>query len=166
MIDEDFGLSEKEEQKKEVSFATISEITQTGIKLIIDGSDEAGEKEYKCNAGVNFEVGDRVKISKKSGTYVVEFPIGNPNSRGELPSGGTNGQVLTKNATGGVEWKTQQTYNGPTINGIGTSTIGFFGHVASRYQSVNRLTSYNTYTSSIGQKINDIIDALKAYGLL
>lgn len=120
------------QEDPEFSFATISSVTGTGVTLILDGQDEDGGKEYKANACAVFQVGDRVKVHKDSGTLVVEFPIGAPGSRvpipaggsdgqvlkkasaadfdvewgdgGGLPSGGSNGQVLTKK-TGGAEWK-------------------------------------------------------------
>ena len=49
-----------------------------GISLIFDGDSEPTAKHYKCNAALTFAAGQRVKIVKISGTYVVEYPIGNP----------------------------------------------------------------------------------------
>lgn len=168
MIDENFGIEVNESKKAEPSFATISEITQTGIKILIDGADVAGDKEYKCNACASFAVGDRVKISKKSGSYVVEFPLGDPMSKSLIPSGGTDGQVVMKdgNEEGAVKWGTITEYDGPTIKGSGVSTLGFFGSAGAYKRSVTNITNYTSYNSAICTKINDIIAALRAYGLI
>lgn len=105
------GLSEEkvdtteEQEEVEVELATIVSVGASGLVLKFDGEDEAREKDYKCNAGVRFAAGDRVKIHKMSGTYVVEYAIGNPNSAVPwgLPSGGGINQVLRRTQTG-AEW--------------------------------------------------------------
>ena len=136
------GLSEEkietteEQEKAEVELATIVSIGTSGLVLKFDGEDEAREKDYKCNAGVKFKAGDRVKIHKMSGTYVVEYSIGAPNSavpwglptggsadqilrrtasgakwsdeKKGLPTGGSNGQVLKRTASG-AEWANEKT---------------------------------------------------------
>lgn len=60
------------------NFATIGEIYDDGVSLIFDGEENASEKHYKTNAFVVFAPGDRVRIISDSGTYVVEYPVGNP----------------------------------------------------------------------------------------
>ena len=60
------------------NFATIGEIYDDGVSLIFDGEEEPSEKHYKTNAFVVFQKGDRVRIISDSGTYVVEYPVGNP----------------------------------------------------------------------------------------
>ena len=60
------------------NFATVAAVEPTGLRLRFDGEEEASEKLYKCNAFVVFKVDDRVRIVKDSGTYVVEYPVGNP----------------------------------------------------------------------------------------
>lgn len=62
----------------EASFATISEIFEDGVTLLFDGLDAPTTKRYKVNAFVVFHPGDRVRVIKASGTYVVEYPVGNP----------------------------------------------------------------------------------------
>ena len=62
----------------EASFATISEIFEDGVTLLFDGLDAPTTKRYKVNAFVVFQPGDRVRVIKDSGTYVVEYPVGNP----------------------------------------------------------------------------------------
>lgn len=93
------GLEDQEEEKPEFQLATVTEVTSTGIKLQIDGEDEGGDKEYKCNADVKFQANDRVKVTKYSGSYVVEFVVGTPNARYPIPAGGTDGQLLAKNGS-------------------------------------------------------------------
>ena len=110
------GLSEEkietteEQEKAEVELATIVSIGTSGLVLKFDGEDAAREKDYKCNAGVKFKAGDRVKIHKMSGTYVVEYSIGAPNSAVPwgLPTGGSSGQILKRTASG-AEWSDEKT---------------------------------------------------------
>lgn len=54
-----------------IVLATVSAIGTNGLKLKIDGNDEAGDKEYKKNKSATFQVGDRVLALKISGTYVA-----------------------------------------------------------------------------------------------
>ncbi len=61
------------------NFATIGEIYDDGVSLIFDGEEEPSEKHYKTNSAITFNAGDRVRIFSDSGTYVVEYPVGNPN---------------------------------------------------------------------------------------
>lgn len=89
------------------TFATVGEVFEDGVSLIFDAQQEEGasEKHYRCNAGALIAPGDRVKLLKDSGTYVVEYAIGAPNSKREIPSGGANNQVLTSNGDGTYGWK-------------------------------------------------------------
>ena len=91
-----------QEQKKEpeVNFATIDEIYSDGVTLIFDGETEPTTKHYKCNSAVVFSAGDRVKVLRDSGTYVVEYPVGNPLIKAlgisSLSSSATLAQLLTE----------------------------------------------------------------------
>lgn len=91
----------------EVRFATIGAVYSDGVTLIFDGQEAATEKHYKCNTAILFHAGDRVKIASDSGTYVVEYIVGNPGANAPIPKGGTSGQVLSKksNSDGDVVWK-------------------------------------------------------------
>lgn len=60
------------------SFATIGAVYTDGVTLIFDGTEVASTKRYKVNRSAAFAAGDRVKITRDSGTYVVEYPVGNP----------------------------------------------------------------------------------------
>ena len=59
-------------------FATVGVVYADGLSLIFDGQEAASQKHYKCNTAITFSPGDRVKIFSASGTYVVEYPVGNP----------------------------------------------------------------------------------------
>lgn len=60
------------------SFATVGTVYEDGIALIFNGAEKESLKHYKCNACARFESGQRVRIIGDSGTYVVEYPVGNP----------------------------------------------------------------------------------------
>ena len=97
---------EEDEDQEEIVLATVAEVTANGVKITIDGADQAGTKEYKANAGQLLAVGDRVKIHKNSGTYLIEYVIGAPMSKYPIPAGGSDGQVLTKDGANdyAVKW--------------------------------------------------------------
>lgn len=61
-----------------VNIATVGNVYNDGISLIFDGEGTETEKHYKCNTSIVFSAGDRVKVSRISGSYVVEYIIGNP----------------------------------------------------------------------------------------
>lgn len=82
-----------------IELATVAAVGSDGVKLLIEGNTEAGEKEYKVNAAQLIKVGDRARISRISGSYVVEFILGTPMSRYPIPPGGNDGDVLTKDGT-------------------------------------------------------------------
>ena len=80
---------ENEKTEAEINFATIGAIYSDGVTLIFDGQTEATEKHYKCNSFAVFSAGQRVKITKDSGTYVVEYPVGNPRTSFTVDSANT-----------------------------------------------------------------------------
>lgn len=97
-------------QTAEIRLATVAEVLEDGLRLQFDGSDEATSKVYKCNTSCIFAVGDRVKVTKQSGTYLVDYVIGAPGSggSGNIPAGGSSGQVLAKRSSAdyAIEWRT------------------------------------------------------------
>lgn len=106
-MDENIGFEEQllealPEQDGEIvrSFATVGGVYDDGLSLIFDGEEEETQKHYLCNTSVTFAAGDRVKITQDSGTYIVEYVVGPPGGGGGdvhgLPTGGTQGQLLTK----------------------------------------------------------------------
>ena len=66
------------EPPAEQSFATVGTVHPDGIALVFDGEETESLKHYKCNAYIPFAPGQRVRIIRDSGTYVVEYPVGNP----------------------------------------------------------------------------------------
>lgn len=102
----------EQQESVEIRMATIAEIFEDGVTLIFDGQEEATDKHYKCNTSAKLAVGDRVMLDSESGTYVVAYAVGNPSGGGEgsheLPAGGTDGQVLTKDGATDytVKWGT------------------------------------------------------------
>ena len=60
------------------SFATVAAVYDDGISLLFDGNENPSQKHYKCNRALAFAVGDRVHLAYESGTYIVEYPVGNP----------------------------------------------------------------------------------------
>lgn len=121
-MDELFDLDSilvEEEPEEEISLATIASVGSNGVTLLLDGAEEAGEKEYKVNAGVWFAAGDRVKVFKTSGTYIVEYVVGKPMAEYPIPSGGSDGQYLAKNGSSGygLKWVTPSTVHGIPAGG-------------------------------------------------
>lgn len=88
------------ENKKPVFLlATVAAVQPEGLRLILDGEEEAGEKLYKCANNVLFKAGDRVKLTEDSGTYMVDYALGVPMERILIPAGGADGQVLAKDGS-------------------------------------------------------------------
>lgn len=101
------SLLDTEEPDQEFNFATVGNIYTDGVTLIFDGQAAATSKHYKCNTSIKFAPGDRVKILKDSGTYVVEYVVGAPGDRErDIPAGGGPGQFLEKatSADYSVKW--------------------------------------------------------------
>lgn len=83
-----------------------------GISLQFDGSTAPSAKHYKCNAAIKFEAGQRVRIIKDSGTYVVEYPVGAPLTKLHADTAGTATSANTANsaATAAGIKNTETTY--------------------------------------------------------
>lgn len=128
----------------EAAFATIGTIYADGVTLIFDGAAAESAKHYKVNSFVVFAAGDRVRIVKDSGTYVVEYPVGTPKT-----SFAANSASTATNFTG--------KHTG--------SSIGFFNYAATTRKAVGDLTATPT-VDNLKTKLNALIDALQAYGLI
>ena len=165
-------------QPVEVRLATVTEVTNDGLKLQFDGSSEASSKVYKCNSACIFSVGDRVKVTKHSGTYIVDYVIGAPGSSGgetaDLVNGdktvhlNSNGYLVpsatiwlgTSTSPWGRIYANGDVHIGRNASteltfGSASSTIGFFGHAA-----VQQPTVANNAT------VATLITALKSLGLI
>lgn len=57
-------------------FAIIGTVHDDGVSLIFDGETVETAKHYKINTANSYVAGDRVKLLKISGTYVVEYIVG------------------------------------------------------------------------------------------
>lgn len=66
------------EEKKEINFATIDHVFDDGVTLLFDGEDSPSQKHYLVNSFAVFHEGDRVRLIRDSGTYVVEYSVGKP----------------------------------------------------------------------------------------
>ena len=75
----------KEPTISQYTLARVGDVYKDGLSLIFPGSTSPSQKHYKCNADINFSVGDTVYVIKDSGTYIVICKIGVPS--GWLPSG-------------------------------------------------------------------------------
>ena len=64
----------------EFNFATVAEVHNDGISLLIGGETEPTKKHYKCNTFCKFEAGQKVYIQKAGEEYIVLFPVGNPST--------------------------------------------------------------------------------------
>lgn len=59
----------------ESRMARIGTVQGGKATLIFDGQTTASKKLYACNSSLTFKPGDRVKITKLCGTYIVEYRI-------------------------------------------------------------------------------------------
>lgn len=84
-------------EPEDASFATIGAVYSDGVTLIFDGSEAESNKHYKVNSFVVFHAGDRVRIIKDSGTYVVEYPIGAPKTSFQADTATTANNSVTLN---------------------------------------------------------------------
>lgn len=99
-------METQQEETPGVSLATVAAVTANGVRIQIDGEDTAGVKEYQCNTAQAFSVGDRVKITDISGSFLIEYKVGAPGESYPLPAGGSAGQYLRKSSNDNyaVEW--------------------------------------------------------------
>lgn len=71
-----------DEKLPENFLATVGAVYDDGLSLILEGQTEATTKHYKCNTSATFAAGDRVKVARISGSYIVEYVVGQPSSGG------------------------------------------------------------------------------------
>lgn len=163
-------------------FATVGEVLDDGVTLIFDGQDEATDKHYRCNASVLLLPGDRVKVCKDSGTYVVEYVVGSPALRLLIPPGGTDGQYLVKSgaANYALKWRSAPVSNvlkAGNTNGGGTlslgakdAKIGFWGTDPIARCALSTSSQNMGYSSASASNyltiLNNLVGILKKYGLI
>ena len=57
------------------NLATVSDVFSDGITITFDGETAPREKHFAYNSAVEFQAGQRVRVEKIAGTYVVAYPI-------------------------------------------------------------------------------------------
>lgn len=55
--------------------ATVAGVFADGLTVVFDGESQARQKRYPCNASASFAAGQRVRVEKIGGSYVVAYPI-------------------------------------------------------------------------------------------
>ncbi len=154
----------------EASFATIGTVYADGVSLIFDGDTVESTKHYKVNSFVVFSAGDRVRIIKDSGTYVVEYPVGNPRTSfaadtatsATTAATATNATKLNNKNESALSVSTATTATNFTGRHTGSS-VGFFNHSAATQWEVNDATGT---IASVTTQFNRLLDALQACGLI
>lgn len=108
-------------EETEIVLATVAAVASDGVTITIDGDEEPGDKKYKVNASALIKAGDRVKIHKNSGTYLIEYVVGNPMARYPIPSGGSDGQYLVKDGSNNyaLKWSTLDIHGIPSGGSAG-----------------------------------------------
>jgi len=72
---DEVALKKSVEPIKPHEIATIGTVYADGVTLKFDDSTTESTKHYKRNKSITFLAGDRVKVRKYSGTYIVEYAI-------------------------------------------------------------------------------------------
>ena len=131
------SITRQDESLPENFLATVGAVYDDGLSLILEGQTEATTKHYKCNTSIKFTAGDRVKVARISGSYVVEYIVGPPSAGGGYPdrivSGAYGLRVAGDTLRGikGTEW-------------IGTAedwfNVGAFKTLYICYDSIRRAT--------------------------
>lgn len=160
-------------QSAEVRLATVAEVLSNGLRLQFDGSDAATQKIYKCNAACMFAEGDRVKVTKCSGTYIVDYVIGGPGSGGGSVSKLENGGVSVElNSSGNlIPSISGYTNLGSSSKLFGSLYVGGANIYLGNGGSVSKLGFFGTtpvakQTVANNATVSTLIAALKAYGLV
>jgi len=131
-------------------FATIGDVYDDGVSLIFDDSGVESTKHYLSTFNMAFFAGDRVKVRKVSGTYVVEYAV-------------TNAPVQEV----GADFATTAQYLGAESG----SSIGCFGTTPIGRQTINLASNNMGYTSVTSGNylyaLNNLIGIFKSkYGLI
>lgn len=124
--------AKEEAEHPEFNFAVVSGVYADGLGLVFPGQDEPTEKHYKCNTSIVFKVGDRVRVFRDSGTYVVEYVVGNPGGVHGIPTGGSSGQALVKKSSTNYDVKWADTGGSSGLPSGGTK-----GNVLTKKSSTN-----------------------------
>ena len=175
MID---GISEaqdvQEEQNLDARLATVGTVYTDGLTLIFDGQEAATEKHYKCNTSVTFKAGDRVKVARISGSYVVEYVVGAPSSGGggsvsELVNGDykvtldANGNLIP---TGNVKLGTAESSFSALYAGALDSKSNQYFSLFGTTEAIQQYAIYTTINSTNQiAALQDVVNTLIKFGL-
>ena len=175
MID---GISEAqevhEEQDLAARLATVGAVYTDGLTLIFDGQETATEKHYKCNTSVTFKAGDRVKVARISGSYVVEYVVGAPGSgSGSSVSELVNGDYKLSLSAGGYLIPTGKIKLGTSANkfdsiyagGLNSGGVNYIGFYDKAYSS-QTTAIYKTITNANQvAALQEVMNRLIALGI-
>jgi len=64
------------DKNEDLLFAKVAGRYSDGVSLFFPEETEPTQKHYKCAAAAAIRVGDTVKLTRASGTYVVEYVVG------------------------------------------------------------------------------------------
>lgn len=146
MSDNVFLLEEVEESpRSDFYLATVTEVSSSGVKFLLDGQTAALAKQYKqLNTGKTLAVDDRIVVMKQSGTYIVMGRISYDNSGG---GGGAEPSSTLPVMDGVANVGTETAYaRGDHIHPADTSKA----NVAETVSDV----SYNSSTNKLQKTIN------------
>lgn len=114
------------------TFAKVIEVQSSGLIIQIEGEDNPREKPCKCNRFGVFHVGDRVRIIKDGGSYVVEYPVGNP-STATYADGAGVAAAVDNLASGYADIKFYYATRGHLLVKVNTETDQYVEFVAKGY---------------------------------
>ena len=161
-------------EPQDATFATIVEIQDEGVRLKFDGNEEPSRKLYLTNAFAVFAEGDRVRVVKDSGTYVVEYPVGPPRKimtadvateagRAETAASAESADIASRADTA------SRANTAGSLDGAHTgSTLAFFGGTPrSRATDISSLSTSATLAAVIAEW-NKLIRAIdyRGYNLI
>lgn len=170
------------EQQSPFKLGTVVALFENGTaKIQFDGEEEASEKEYAYLASYSPEEGDRVLLASVAGTYIIFDKIKykeKPESSGQLFR--LEGNVIKadynmelkgwidalNNVSGGRSYFPSMRVDAFAHTASPSSyRLGFFGYSPTYQRQVLTLSS-SADLSAVISRLNTLINALKAYGLI
>lgn len=170
------------EQQSPFKLGTVVALFENGTaKIQFDGEEEASEKEYAYLANYSPKEGDRVLLASVAGTYIIFDKIKykeKPESAGQLFR--LEGNVIKadynmelkgwidalNNVSGGRSYFPSMRVDALAHTASPSSyRLGFFGYSPTYQRQVLTLSS-SADLSAVINRLNTLINALKAYGLI
>lgn len=143
------SISMPDENLPENFLATVGAVYDDGLSLILEGQTEATTKHYKCNTSATFAAGDRVKVARISGSYVVEYVVGPPSS------GGTTSAVQDRIKKGDYGIYVNQNFVLPIYGNerVGAANVPFNGMSANGFYVCYNASKHATLTCNSNGKL-------------